>query len=167
MQHGKGPPQHFRDLGVPVANLLEFLMEIANSLNLDRFLAAQAPVYPQVVAELHEGQKQSHWMWFIFPQMARLGSSPMARRYAIGSLKEANAYVQHPLLGQRLTECTRLMLGHAHLSAHDILGSPDDLKFRSSMTLFEAATEKGSPFQRALEVFYDGERDQRTIALLR
>lgn len=131
---------------------------------LERFVSAQAQVYDRVAAELQAGAKRSHWMWFIFPQIEGLGSSPMAQRYAIGSRREAAAYLAHPLLGSRLTECTRLMLSHPDKTAHDILGSPDDMKFRSSMTLFAAVSKKGSPFERALQVFYGGERDQKTIA---
>src|SRR5690606_21894416 len=131
----------------------------ADKFDLDRFVMAQAPVYQHVLAELRDGRKRSHWMWFIFPQVEGLGSSPMAQRYAIGSLQEAKAYLAHPVLGARLVECTALMLDHPQDSAHAILGSPDDLKFRSSMTLFAAASKKGSPFERALDVFYEGERD--------
>ena len=105
-------------------------------------------------------------MWFIFPQVQGLGSSPMAQRYAIASRSEAEAYLEHPVLGPRLLECTRLMLDHADRSANEILGSPDDMKFRSSMTLFAAVSEKGSPFERALHSFYDGEEDPLTLARL-
>ena len=105
-------------------------------------------------------------MWFAFPQVSGLGSSPMAVRYAIGSRLEAEAYLQHPVLGPRLLECTGLMLAHPGRSAHDILGSPDDMKFRSSMSLFAEVSEKGSPFERALDLFYDGEPDPLTLARL-
>lgn len=134
--------------------------------DLERFVSAQASVYDHVVAELRAGKKRSHWMWFIFPQVEGLGSSPMAQHYAIRSRGEAEAYLRHALLGPRLIECTQLILGHSDRSAHDILGSPDDLKFRSCMTLFAAASEKGSPFERALQVFHAGERDPKTIAHL-
>jgi uncharacterized protein (DUF1810 family) len=134
--------------------------------DLERFVSAQASVYDRVVAELRAGKKRSHWMWFIFPQIEGLGSSPMAQRYAIRSRREAEAYLAHPLLGHRLIECTELMLGHSDKSAHDILHSPDDLKFRSCMTLFASVSEKGSPFERALQVFHAGERDPKTIARL-
>jgi len=135
--------------------------------DLARFLDAQATVYRQVAHELHDGRKRSHWMWFIFPQIEGLGSSSMAQRYAIRSRGEAEAYLEHPTLGSRLAECTQLMLGHPHKTAHDILGSPDDMKFGSSMTLFAAVSEKGSPFERALQMFCDGEHDRKTIARLR
>jgi uncharacterized protein (DUF1810 family) len=135
--------------------------------DLMRFVDAQAPVYERVIGELRDGKKRSHWMWYVFPQVAGLGFSIMSQRFAIGSKAEATAYLEHPLLGLRLTECTDAMLSHPGLSAHAILGSPDDMKFKSSMTLFEAVSEKGSPFERALEQFFDGERDEKTIALLR
>ena len=135
-----------------------------DAFDLARFLDAQEKVYGQVVLELHDGAKRSHWMWFIFPQIEGLGSSSMAQRYAIRSRGEAEAYLEHPTLGSRLAECTQLMLGHSDKTAHDILGSPDDMKFRSSMTLFAAVSKKGSPFEQALFVFYDGDRDRKTIA---
>ena len=134
--------------------------------DLMRFVDAQAPVYDRVIAELRDGRKRSHWMWYIFPQAAGLGFSIMSQRFAIGSRAEAAAYLAHPLLGGRLVECTEAMLSHKNLSAHAILGSPDDMKFKSSMTLFEMISEKGSPFERALEQFYHGERDGKTVALL-
>jgi uncharacterized protein (DUF1810 family) len=134
--------------------------------DLMRFVDAQAPVYARVIGELRDGKKRSHWMWYVFPQAAGLGFSIMSQRFAIGSKPEAVAYLEHPLLGARLTECTEAMLSHPGLSAHAILGSPDDMKFRSSMTLFEAVSEKGSLFSRALSQFFDGERDEKTIALL-
>lgn len=135
--------------------------------DLMRFVDAQAPVYARVIGELRDGKKRSHWMWYVFPQVAGLGFSIMSQRFAIGSRAEATAYLEHPLLGPRLIECTDAMLSHPGLSAHAILGSPDDMKFKSSMTLFEAVSEKGSPFERALEQFFDGERDEKTVALLR
>ncbi|WP_037076956.1 DUF1810 domain-containing protein [Neorhizobium vignae] len=135
--------------------------------DLMRFVDAQAPVYGRVIGELRDGRKRSHWMWYVFPQVAGLGFSIMSQRFAIGSRAEATAYLEHPLLGSRLIECTEAMLSHPGLSAYAILGSPDDMKFRSSMTLFEAVSEKGSPFERALEQFFDGERDEKTVALLR
>lgn len=141
-------------------------MPVPDAFDLERFVEAQAPVYGQVERELQAGAKRSHWMWFIFPQIEGLGSSSMAQRYAIGSRAEAEAYLRHPVLGPRLAECTQLMLQHEGTSAHAILGSPDDMKFRSCMTLFAAVSEKDSPFERALEVFYDGKRDEKTVALL-
>ncbi|MDY6962965.1 MAG: DUF1810 domain-containing protein [Pseudomonadota bacterium] len=141
-------------------------MRPSNGFDLERFTQAQAPVYRQVLAELQQGAKRSHWMWFVFPQVEGLGSSPIAERYAIGSRAEAEAYLRHPVLGPRLVECTQLMLQHEGTSANAILGSPDDMKFRSCMTLFAAVSEKGSPFERALAVFYGGQRDEKTVARL-
>ncbi len=136
------------------------------TFDLTRFVDAQGPVYVQVLNELKAGRKRSHWMWYIFPQVAGLGFSIMSQRFAIASREEAAAYLTHPVLGPRLLECTTAMMGHQELSAHAILGSPDDMKFKSSMTLFAAVSEKGSPFERALQQFYGGERDEKTLALL-
>jgi uncharacterized protein (DUF1810 family) len=133
--------------------------------DLNRFVAAQAPVYTQVTDELRGGQKRSHWMWFIFPQVAGLGHSAMAQRYAIGSRQEANAYLAHDVLGPRLTECTRLVCAIEHRSIGDILGSPDDIKFKSSMTLFELISSNPL-FGGALDRFYAGARDQATLAIM-
>lgn len=137
---------------------------------LARFVAAQAPVIARVREELAAGDKRSHWMWFVFPQWHGLGRSAMAARYAIGSLAEARAYLAHPMLGLRLAECTRLVLGVTGRDAHQIFGSPDDLKFCSSMTLFDhvaAATDgQASVFARALAQFFGGRRDARTLAAL-
>ena len=134
--------------------------------DLGRFVTAQDGIYDQALAELKAGRKQSHWMWFIFPQFAGLGTSPMAIRYAIRSLEEARAYLVHPVLGDRLRESVAAMLAHADKGTEGILGSVDALKFRSCMTLFEAAAIDYVPFTAALGVFYDGERDQRTLDLL-
>lgn len=133
---------------------------------LMRFVDAQAPVYDQVLGELNAGKKRSHWIWYIFPQVAGLGFSIMSQRFAIGSKAEAIAYLDHPVLGARLLECTEAMLSHFDRSTLSILGSPDDMKFRSAMTLFDAVSKKGSLFERALVQFYHGERDDKTIALL-
>jgi uncharacterized protein (DUF1810 family) len=114
---------------------------------LQRFLDAQAPVYTQVMSELRSGRKRSHWIWFVFPQIAGLGHSAMARRYAIASREEALAYLERPTLGARLRECTQTVCGIQGRSIGEILGSPDDLKFRSSMTLFEAVS--GDPVFRS------------------
>jgi len=140
--------------------------DVHMQFDLMRFVDAQAPVYAQVIDELTTGKKRSHWMWYIFPQIAGLGFSIMSQRFAIGSKPEALAYLDHPLLGRRLIECTEAILSHNDVTAHAILGSPDDMKFKSSMTLFEAASKKGSPFGRALDQFYHGERDDKTVALL-
>lgn len=134
--------------------------------SLERFVQAQQGVHPQALRELRAGAKRSHWMWFVFPQIAGLGRSAMAQRYAIADLGEARAYLAHPLLGPRLAECTDALLGWAgQRVAADILGSIDSLKFCSSMTLFEAAGGDAR-FGRALDAFYGGERDQRTLSIL-
>ncbi|WP_305823030.1 DUF1810 domain-containing protein [Massilia brevitalea] len=132
--------------------------------NLDRFVAAQDPVYSDVLAELRTGHKHTHWMWFIFPQIEGLGSSEMARRYAIGSEDEAAAYLAHPVLGPRLRECARLVATHAGRDIGDIFGSPDDRKFQSSMTLFADVAPDEAVFQSCLDIFFDGEADAATMA---
>jgi uncharacterized protein (DUF1810 family) len=138
----------------------------ADPHDLQRFVAAQAPVYAQVRAELARGRKQSHWMWFVFPQLKELGRSATARHYGIDSRAEAAAYLAHPLLGARLVECTKLMLAVEGKGALDVLGPPDDLKFRSSMTLFAAVAAPASVYAQALERFFAGVADARTLALL-
>jgi uncharacterized protein (DUF1810 family) len=135
--------------------------------DLGRFVAAQDGILPQALSELRAGRKRSHWIWFVFPQIAGLGSSPMAQRYAIASLDEARAYLAHPVLGPRLRESTEAALSGATGSAHDLFGSPDDLKFRSSMTLFAQAAPGETPFAQALDRFYGGERDEKTLERLR
>lgn len=135
------------------------------SNNLDRFVDAQDGVYPQALAEVRAGQKQTHWMWFIFPQLAGLGSSAMAQRYAIQNRAQAEAYLAHPVLGPRLIECAEAALGLEGKSAHDIFGSPDDVKLRSCATLFAQVSERDA-FQRLIDRFFDGEPDQRTLQLL-
>ncbi|WP_437720909.1 DUF1810 domain-containing protein [Sorangium sp. So ce861] len=134
--------------------------------DLQRFVDAQAPVYDRVLAELRRGQKTSHWMWFIFPQVQGLGYSAMARRYGIASKAEAEAYLQHPTLGPRLIECTRLVNQIEGCSLVDIFDSPDDMKFCSSMTLFARAAPDNETFLAALEKYCGGELDQRTLELL-
>lgn len=138
----------------------------SDPFHLARFIVAQRPVYDQALAELRAGRKRSHWMWFVFPQLAGLGRTEMARTYAIQSLEEARAYLAHPTLGPRLLECATAMLGVTGRSAHEILGSPDDLKLRSSATLFAAVSPGGSPFHAILERYYDGVADSRTLQLL-
>lgn len=133
--------------------------------DLQRFVAAQAPLYSTVTGELRRGRKQTHWIWFIFPQIAGLGRSSMAQRYAIRSHAEATAYLAHELLGGRLLECTELVLGNGTKSAHDIFGSPDDLKFRSSMTLFGMASARPI-FRTAIERFYNGIPDEATLEIM-
>lgn len=135
-------------------------------MSLERFVEAQAPVYARALAELKAGRKQSHWMWFIFPQIAGLGHSALAQMYAIQDLAEARAYLAHPVLGARLRECTQAVL-HIHgKTGHMIFGSPDDLKFRSSMTLFDLASASGI-FGAALDKYFDGQKDQLTLQKLR
>ena len=133
---------------------------------LQRFVEAQAPVIDRVRAELAQGCKRSHWMWFVFPQIAGLGFSAMAQRYAIGSLNEAQAYLAHPVLGPRLEECTQLVLKVEDRAASDIFGWPDDMKFRSSMTLFAEAARDNPVFAEALKKCFDGEPDAETLKRL-
>ncbi len=135
--------------------------------DLKRFVDAQAPVYRDVVEELRAGRKRSHWMWFVFPQLRGLGSSPTAVHYGISSLEEARAYLAHELLGPRLRECTRLVNDVQDRSAAAIFGSPDDLKLRSSMTLFACATDDNADFLALLDKYYGGRQDQLTLARLR
>jgi len=134
--------------------------------DLQRFVAAQAPVYDRVRTELKNGRKQSHWIWFIFPQIAGLGHSAMAQRYAISSLHEAEAYLQHPVLGSRLRECVRLVLQVDGKSAYEILGSPDDMKFHSCATLFGRAVPHEAVFLDALDKYFGGTEDQATVTRL-
>jgi len=134
---------------------------------LERFVAAQERVFDDALAELRRGRKQSHWMWFIFPQLAGLGSSPTAARYAIQSLDEARTYLSHPILGPRLLQCCRAILSVQGKSASEILGYPDDLKLRSSMTLFALAGETHPEFNEVLAKYYGGQPDPRTVELLK
>lgn len=134
--------------------------------NLQRFVLAQEGVYPQVLTELKAGQKTSHWIWYIFPQVLGLGSSDYSITYAIHSRGEALAYLSHPLLGARLRECAELLLKITSRSANQILGSPDDLKVRSSMTLFESFSPGEQIFTAVLQKLYAGQRDQRTLDIL-
>jgi uncharacterized protein (DUF1810 family) len=131
--------------------------------DLQRFVDAQKPVFDQVCAELGQGQKRGHWMWFIFPQLAGLGHSDMAVKYAIASREQAEAYLEHPILGPRLRQCTQLVLNVEGRTIHQILGYPDDLKFRSSMTLFAHATADNQIFQDALHKYFAGEPDPLTL----
>jgi uncharacterized protein (DUF1810 family) len=135
--------------------------------DLGRFVAAQEGVHAQALAELKAGRKQSHWMWFVFPQFAGLGRSPTARFYAIASAAEARAYLAHPLLGSRLRECTLAVLAHRGRSAEAIFGVVDAMKLKSSMTLFEAVAADPSPFAASLDAFFDGARDAATLDRLR
>jgi uncharacterized protein (DUF1810 family) len=131
--------------------------------NLERFVIAQERVFKRVLSELQAGTKMSHWMWFIFPQIQGLGRSPISIEYAISSRGEAQTYLQHPVLGPRLKECTRLVLQVEGRSASDIFGSPDDIKFRSSMTLFAQVSSDDDMFQRALRKYFDGKPDRLTL----
>ena len=143
-------------------------MESASDpFDLQRFVDAQERVYDGVLGELRAGRKRSHWIWFIFPQVAGLGSSPTAARYAISSLDEARAYLRHEVLGPRLHECARLVTGVQARSIGEIFRSPDDLKVRSSMTLFAHATADNHGFVHLLERYYDGEEDPLTLERLR
>jgi uncharacterized protein (DUF1810 family) len=139
---------------------------MSDPYNLAGFVQAQAPVYAHVLAELRDGRKRSHWIWFVFPQLAGLGFSAMAQFYAIGSLDEAKAYLAHPALGARLRECAGLVLAIQGRSIHDIFGSPDDLKFHSSMTLFGRADPADGLFRECLEKYFAGREDAQTLALL-
>jgi uncharacterized protein (DUF1810 family) len=138
----------------------------SDPFDLQRFVDAQARAYPDVLDELRAGRKRSHWIWFIFPQIAGLGSSPTAAKYAISSLDEARAYLRHDLLGSRLRECVRLVNAVQGRSIGEIFGSPDDMKVRSSMTLFAHATEDNQDFVELLEKYYDGQEDRLTLEQL-
>src|SRR4051812_48553905 len=134
--------------------------------NLTRFTRAQESDYEQALSEIRSGRKRSHWMWYVFPQFAGLGTSPTAQRYAIQSVEEARAYLAHPVLGPRLVECAEAVLGVAGRSATEIFGSPDDLKLRSSATLFATVSPPGSVFGRVLAKYYGGGADERTLRLI-
>ena len=138
----------------------------ADPFNLQRFLDAQASTYNQARSELAAGQKRSHWMWFIFPQIRGLGSSPTAQQYAISGLDEARAFLAHPVLGLRLRECTSLVNATSGRSADQIFGYPDNLKFRSSLTLFAHAAPGEPHFSEALQKFFSGQPDPATLDLL-
>ena len=138
---------------------------MAEPFDLDRFVTAQATSYDSALAEIHRGAKRSHWMWYIFPQIAGLGRSEIARHYAIRSLGEAQAYLAHPLLGQRLLECVAALQALPHTTAENVFGGVDAVKLRSSLTLFEAAG--GNPiFAAAIDRWFDGRRDDATLRLL-
>ena len=138
----------------------------ASTPDLERFVVAQDAVYEAVRAELSAGRKASHWMWFVFPQLRGLGCSATALRFGLAARDEALAYWRHPVLGPRLKECTELVLATQGRTAHEIFGSPDDLKFRSCMTLFAEVAPDEPAFRRALARFFDAEPDPRTLALL-
>jgi uncharacterized protein (DUF1810 family) len=132
--------------------------------DLQRFVAAQEPVYEAVREELRAGRKRTHWMWFVFPQIEGLGHSPMAEKFAISSLAEAKAYLDHPILGPRLRECSRLVADIAGRSIDEIFGYPDNLKFRSSMTLFAQAASGDRVFLDCLQKYFGGEPDPATLS---
>ena len=136
------------------------------SIDLERFLQAQQPVYENVLRELRSGRKQSHWMWFIFPQLLGLGSSAKANWFGVPSLADAALYLEHPILGQRLIECTRLVNELSGATAEEILGSVDALKFRSAMTLFSRVPGASEVFEQALTKYFDGVPDTRTLERL-
>jgi uncharacterized protein (DUF1810 family) len=134
--------------------------------HLRRFVSAQQPTYTQALSELRAGRKRSHWMWFVFPQLDGLAFSPTSKLYSIKSFEEAEAYLAHPVLGPRLLECAEAVLQVEGRTAHDIFGSPDDLKLKSSATLFAAVSPSGSVFERLLGKYFDGARDHKTLRLL-
>ncbi len=136
---------------------------MSDRFELERFVEAQEGMYEQACAELRAGRKRSHWMWFVFPQIRGLGSSPMAMRFAISGLAEAQTYLEHPVLGARLRECAGIVVGVQGKTVDEIFGYPDDLKFHSSMTLFAKAAEKAGVFGEALEKYFDGEMDWGTL----
>jgi uncharacterized protein (DUF1810 family) len=139
---------------------------VSSAFDLERFVSAQEPVIVQVYRELRQGRKQTHWMWFVFPQLAGLGHSAMAQRYAIASLAEAQAYLRHPVLGKRLIELTEIVNQASGRTVHQIFGSPDDMKFHSSMTLFAAASPATPAFDQALLKYFSGQRDGLTAERL-
>ena len=139
---------------------------VEDPFDLRRFVEAQEAVYPRVCAELRQGYKQSHWMWFIFPQARGLGSSPTAQRFAISGGDEARAYLRHPILGGRLRECTQLVLDIEGRATREIFGRPDDLKFRSCMTLFAHTTADNTLYRSALQRYFGGASDALTLGLL-
>jgi uncharacterized protein (DUF1810 family) len=139
---------------------------VSDPYDLERFIDAQDGVYEQALSELRRGRKTGHWMWFVFPQIEGLGHSPMAQLYAISGLDEARAYLAHPALWPRLVECARVVASTTGRSAHEIFGSPDDLKLRSSMTLFARAASDTPEFQQVLDRYFDGKPDERTLERL-
>ena len=141
-------------------------MDSRDAFDLGRFVTAQEDVYESALAEILSGRKRTHWMWFIFPQIAGLGFSATSARFAIKSAAEARGYLAHPILGPRLLECCTALLELSSNSAAEIFGSPDDLKLRSCATLFASVSEPGSVFERVLERFYGGSTDKKTEALL-
>ena len=140
---------------------------MTDSHNLLRFVDAQEPDYQTALDEINAGRKRSHWMWYVFPQYDGLGFSPTSIHYAIKSLEEARAYLDHPVLGPRLRECVDALLAVTGRTAHEVFGSPDDMKLRSSMTLFAHVSPEGSAFEQVMEKYFEGQRDRKTIELIR
>jgi uncharacterized protein (DUF1810 family) len=143
------------------------MADLGDRYDLERFVQAQEHDYQRALAEIRAGRKRSHWMWYIFPQFAGLGLSSMSQRYAIKSAVEARAYLAHPVLGPRLVECCEAAIGLAGRSAADVFGSPDDMKLRSCATLFAAVSPPESVFDRLLDKFFQGLRDEKTLRLIR
>ena len=141
-------------------------MDKGDSFDLSRFTNAQEGIYDRVLAELARGQKRTHWMWYIFPQTDGLGHSTTSKHYAIGSVEEARQYLNHPVLGTRLLECAQAVLAIEGRSISEIFGYPDDLKLRSSMTLFACVGDSRCVFVGILDKYFGGERDSRTLAIL-
>lgn len=138
----------------------------ADPYHLSRFLQAQQDDYPRALAEIRSGKKRTHWMWYIFPQIDGLGFSATSKYYAIKSIEETKAYLDHPVLGHRLRECAEAVLSIENRSAAAIFGSPDDMKLKSCVTLFACVLSPGSVFDRVLDKYYCGERDHQTLRLL-
>jgi uncharacterized protein (DUF1810 family) len=143
------------------------MLETTDPFDLVRFITAQAPDYDRALREIRAGQKRTHWMWYIFPQLNGLAFSAMSQRYAIKSAREAQAYLDHPALGPRLLECVQAALNIEGRTAREIFGTPDDLKLRSCTTLFASVSPPGSVFHRLLEKYYDGVSDPKTLDLLK
>ncbi|WHI45006.1 DUF1810 domain-containing protein [Microbulbifer sp. VAAF005] len=140
---------------------------MAQPFHLERFVTAQESSYESALSELHSGHKRSHWMWYIFPQISGLGHSATSEHFAIKNLDEARAYLEHPVLGPRLKECCKELLQLNNYSAYQIFGSPDDVKLKSSMTLFSIADPKDKLFEEVLEKYYEGQKDLRTFEILK
>lgn len=148
-----------------MTNIKQFV-EMNDVYDLNRFVQAQEADYERALSEIRSGQKRSHWMWYIFPQFGGLGLSPTSKRYSIKSVAEAKAYLNHPILGPRLIECTEAVLNVEGRSAHEIFGSPDDMKLKSCATLFAYVSPAKSVFDRLLDRFFQGKRDDKTLSLL-
>ncbi|MDP4240055.1 MAG: DUF1810 domain-containing protein [Bacteroidota bacterium] len=136
------------------------------TFDLDRFIRAQEKQYPEALNEISNGRKETHWMWFVFPQLEGLGFSPLSKKYGIKNRDEALAYLHHIVLGPRLVAITQALLEVKGKSAYEIMGSPDDLKLKSCMTLFALVSKEGNAFQRVLDKYFEGEHDEKTIVLL-